>query len=229
VPNESWVFLETAGSGVFYGMTHSMRGLIPAGNRRNYLEGDERVYVDGAVSPAIYGSEDFYEAGWHFRDGTTHTMPTAGNQADVADDASRTEHGYKAAGETRAVLESTVEERADTVPLSRGVTAATGEVSFTIEVASDNRVGPPAPDGRPECRLPMGNSPGERQGSGELLNRCTTPAPAGWRTTSTSQQQPQRQPSGRHPTWSAATYRTLSHNNQNGHHTRRDWSSCTTA
>ncbi len=83
VPDSSWVFLEATGSGVFYGVTHSMRGLIPAGNRRNYLEGDERAYVDGAVSPTMYGtgSEDFYEAGWYFRDGTTYTMPTAGNPA----------------------------------------------------------------------------------------------------------------------------------------------------
>ena len=82
-PDVSWNFVEAQGSGVFYGATHSMRGLIPAGNRRNYLEGDETVYVDGGRSPALYGtgSEDFYESGWYFREGTTYSMPLAGNPA----------------------------------------------------------------------------------------------------------------------------------------------------
>jgi len=78
-----WVFLDARGRGVFYGVTHSMRGLIPGGNRRNYLEGDERVYADGSPSPAWYGTgtEDFYESGWYFRGGTTYVMPQAGNPA----------------------------------------------------------------------------------------------------------------------------------------------------
>ena len=83
VNQRDWVFLDAQGRGLYYGATHSMRGLIPSGNRRNYLEGDERVYVDGSASPAWYGtgSEDYYEAGWYFRDGTTYVMPTAGNPA----------------------------------------------------------------------------------------------------------------------------------------------------
>jgi hypothetical protein len=87
VPDQSWNFLTTRGSGLFYGVTHSMRGNIAAGNRRNYLEGDERVYVDGAASPTWYGtgSEDFYESGWYFRDGTTYVMPLAGNPAHELD------------------------------------------------------------------------------------------------------------------------------------------------
>jgi hypothetical protein len=81
VNGQDWTFLETTGQGVFYGVTHTMRGDIPSGNRRNYLEGDERVYVDGARSPVMHGTgtEDFYESGWYFRDGTTYTMPLAGN------------------------------------------------------------------------------------------------------------------------------------------------------
>jgi hypothetical protein len=92
-----YTFLDTAGTGVFYGVTHSMRGLITANsavvdnqprsladvNRRAYLEGDERVFVDGAASPAWHGTgtEDFYESGWYFRDGTTYAMPLAGDPA----------------------------------------------------------------------------------------------------------------------------------------------------
>jgi hypothetical protein len=207
VPEQSWNFLEAEGTGVFYGVTHSMRGNIPSGNRRNYLEGDETVYVDGAASPTLYGtgSEDFYESGWYFRDGTTYVMPEAGNPAyeldgdgcrydctgayrlmvgdavsfgssldfdiehgpldngpadysstaywygtsgkslsetdmvDATSDESRAAHGYRAAGETRGTLTSTFEGRGDTTPVTRDITAATGEVSFMVEVARDNR------------------------------------------------------------------------------------------
>lgn len=97
---QDWNFLSAEGSGTFLGVTHTMRGLIPPGssstrsrgthslsgtyaNQRNYLEGDERFYVDGASSPAWHGtgSEDFYESGWYFRAGTTFSMPLAGNPA----------------------------------------------------------------------------------------------------------------------------------------------------
>ncbi|GAA2812100.1 glycoside hydrolase family 172 protein [Saccharopolyspora taberi] len=96
-PGQDWTFVEAAGAGTFYGVTHTMRGLIPPGqrstaeplsvderaaaNQRNYLEGDERFYPDGSSSPAWHGtgSEDYYEAGWYFRDGTTFSMPLAGN------------------------------------------------------------------------------------------------------------------------------------------------------
>jgi D-arabinan exo alpha-(1,3)/(1,5)-arabinofuranosidase (non-reducing end) len=71
-PGEDWVFLEQQGHGRFVGVTHTMEGRIPAGNRRNYLEGDERVYVDGSQTPQIHGTgaEDFYESGWYFNRGT---------------------------------------------------------------------------------------------------------------------------------------------------------------
>nr|WP_232328134.1 glycoside hydrolase family 172 protein [Kibdelosporangium sp. MJ126-NF4] len=83
VPGQDFTFLQATGRGVYYGVTHSMRGAIPNGNMRLYLEGDERVYVDGAATPNIYGTgtEDFYESGWYFRDGITYTMPLAGNPA----------------------------------------------------------------------------------------------------------------------------------------------------
>jgi hypothetical protein len=76
------LFLDTAARGKFVGVTHTMEGHIPSGNQRNYLEGDERVYVDGAQSPSIHGTgtEDFYESGWYFnRD--TYSAPTNGNPA----------------------------------------------------------------------------------------------------------------------------------------------------
>jgi D-arabinan exo alpha-(1,3)/(1,5)-arabinofuranosidase (non-reducing end) len=206
VNGADWSILDTQGSGVFYGVTQSMRGQIPAGNRREYLEGDERVYVDGVASPAWHGTgtEDFFESGWYFRDGTTYAMPLAGNPAyetdgdgcqydctgavrlmagdgvpfasaltfgiehgpgddkpagysttaywygsaqqhltetdvvDVADQASRTAHHYTAAGETTATLTSTFEGVHDTDPLTHGVTATTGTISFTAKIADGN-------------------------------------------------------------------------------------------
>ncbi|SFS54479.1 glycoside hydrolase family 172 protein [Saccharopolyspora flava] len=98
-PGQDWNFVDTGGAGTFYGVSHTMRGLIPlnetrasvlphstplaAANPRNYLEGDERFYVDGAQEPAWHGTgtEDFYESGWYFRFGTTFSMPQAGNPA----------------------------------------------------------------------------------------------------------------------------------------------------
>lgn len=95
---KDWNFLTAKGSGTFYGVTHTMSGLTapdsrnrgrprslvgPRANQRDYLEGDERFYVDGSSSPAWQGTgtEDFYESGWYFRDGTTYSMPVAGNPA----------------------------------------------------------------------------------------------------------------------------------------------------
>ncbi|MFC7405869.1 glycoside hydrolase family 172 protein [Georgenia alba] len=68
VDGEDWVFLDVAGAGKFVGVNHTMEGHITSGNVRNYLEGDERVYVDGSRTPQIHGtgSEDFYQGGWYF-------------------------------------------------------------------------------------------------------------------------------------------------------------------
>ncbi|MGW3605079.1 DUF2961 domain-containing protein [Micromonospora sp. NPDC005161] len=86
-PGADHAFLDVAGRGKFVGVTHTMEGHIPAGNQRNYLEGDERVYVDGAQSPSIHGTgtEDFYESGWYFNHGT-FSAPTNGNPAHEVSD-----------------------------------------------------------------------------------------------------------------------------------------------
>jgi D-arabinan exo alpha-(1,3)/(1,5)-arabinofuranosidase (non-reducing end) len=71
-PGRDWLFLDAQGTGKFVGVSHTLEGRIPTGNTRGYLEGDERVYVDGSSTPQIHGtgSEDFYEAGWYFNRGT---------------------------------------------------------------------------------------------------------------------------------------------------------------
>jgi len=63
-PGADYAFLQTQGQGKFVGVSHTMRGV----SYRGYLEGDERVYVDGARTPQIHGTgtEDFYEGGWYF-------------------------------------------------------------------------------------------------------------------------------------------------------------------
>ncbi|HLT62777.1 MAG TPA: DUF2961 domain-containing protein [Microlunatus sp.] len=76
------LFLEAAGTGRVVGVTQTVEGLIPTGNMRNYLEGDERLFVDGSASPDQHGTgtEDFYEGGWYFNRGV-FSAPLTGNPA----------------------------------------------------------------------------------------------------------------------------------------------------
>ncbi|WP_157979939.1 DUF2961 domain-containing protein [Kribbella monticola] len=75
-----WKIAETTGRGKFVGVSQTMEGLQPDGNTRGYLEGDERVYVDGERTPAIHGTgtEDYFESGWYFNQGT-YSSPFHGN------------------------------------------------------------------------------------------------------------------------------------------------------
>ena len=67
VNGEDWIIADTTGRGKFVGVSESKEGP----NSRAYLEGDERVYVDGQASPQWHGTgtEDFYESGWYFNRG----------------------------------------------------------------------------------------------------------------------------------------------------------------
>jgi hypothetical protein len=58
---------------------------------RGYLEGDERAYVDAAISPAWYGTgvEDFFGGGFYFED-TAFALPLAGATIVDADGAGET-------------------------------------------------------------------------------------------------------------------------------------------
>ncbi|WP_277675571.1 glycoside hydrolase family 172 protein [Saccharopolyspora rectivirgula] len=298
-----WVFLDVEGSGTFYGVTHSMRGLIPPGqvksdnqphsvrsqqaNQRNYLEGDERFYVDGSKSPAWHGtgSEDFYESGWYFRDGTTFSMPLAGNpshelsvdgcqydctgayrlllndavpfsdgllagiehgpnndepglysstaywygglpaelqltdEIDLASEASRTQHGYLAEGESAEEVTSTFEGGRSPEPMTRTTTKATGPISFSASVDPENqgirlvRVGDQAEsyqavdvriDGRPAGRWlqPLGN-PHHRW----LEDSFDVPAEL---TAGKQSVRVELVPVAGAPAWNASSYRVLS-------------------
>jgi hypothetical protein len=79
---KDWTFADVAGRGKFVGVSQTMEGLLADGNTRGYLEGDERVSVDGERTPAVHGTgtEDYYESGWYFNAGT-YSTPFHGNSA----------------------------------------------------------------------------------------------------------------------------------------------------
>jgi hypothetical protein len=65
-------FIEECGRGHVVGLSLFMHGTGTGGYRNTgYLEGDERVYVDGALSPCVQGTgnEDYFNAGWYFNRG----------------------------------------------------------------------------------------------------------------------------------------------------------------
>lgn len=72
------LMLDQEGMGQFVGIVQSVTGPT----NRNYLEGDERVYVDDSRSPVFQGTgtEDFYNGGWYFNQGP-FTLPVHGYTA----------------------------------------------------------------------------------------------------------------------------------------------------
>lgn len=79
-PGADHTDLATTDWGKFVGVTSTNRG--DPGYGRGYMEGDERVYVDGAKTPQIHGTgtEDLYEGGWYFNNGP-FSNPINGNPA----------------------------------------------------------------------------------------------------------------------------------------------------
>nr|WP_203799102.1 glycoside hydrolase family 172 protein [Mycobacterium heckeshornense] len=79
-----WLFADELGHGKFVGVSHTIRGsrikTSFSDGAPYFLEGAERVYVDGAASPQWYGTgtEDFYEGGWYFKNGTRYSAPLTG-------------------------------------------------------------------------------------------------------------------------------------------------------
>jgi len=72
--------LNVSGAGKFVGVTASYTG----DRARVYLEGDERIYVDGSGSPAVYGTgtEDFFNGAFYFSAGP-YSQPMSGNTAHI--------------------------------------------------------------------------------------------------------------------------------------------------
>ena len=83
VDGEDWRVIDQRGFGKVVGVSQTVRGQMEFGNTREYLEGDERIHVDGAYSPAWHGTgtEDFYEGGWYFREVVPFSTPFVGATA----------------------------------------------------------------------------------------------------------------------------------------------------
>ena len=62
--------LKATGRGHYVGTVLSMQSL--RGRNLGFLEGDERVFVDGETQPSIIGTgtEDYFSSGWYFNSGT---------------------------------------------------------------------------------------------------------------------------------------------------------------
>ena len=62
------IYTEATGRGHFVGLSLFIRGDDFTGNNLDHLEGDERIYIDGSLSPAIYGTgtEDYFNCAWYF-------------------------------------------------------------------------------------------------------------------------------------------------------------------
>jgi hypothetical protein len=87
VPGADLTLLEALGSGKVVGvvLSESHAACGQQCNVRGYLEGDERVLVDGARTPVVLGTgtEDFFNGGFYFLDGP-FGLPTHGNVAHEA-------------------------------------------------------------------------------------------------------------------------------------------------
>src|SRR6201997_2367345 len=83
-PGQDWMFPDEHGHGKFVGVSHTIRGSRMktsfSDDAPYFLEGAERVYTDGALSPQWYGTgtEDFYEGGWYFKNGKHFSAPLTG-------------------------------------------------------------------------------------------------------------------------------------------------------
>jgi hypothetical protein len=81
---QDWLFADEQGHGKFVGVSHTVRGARTKTGYSDgapyFLEGAERVYTDGSPSPQWYGTgtEDFYEGGWYFNNGTHFSDPLTG-------------------------------------------------------------------------------------------------------------------------------------------------------
>ncbi|MEV8376504.1 DUF2961 domain-containing protein [Kribbella sp. NPDC056861] len=77
---DDWTVVDQSGRGKFVGISHTMSIGAESGVNQGYLEGDERIQVDGSSTPQQHGTgtEDFYEGGWYFYGGA-FTAPFNGN------------------------------------------------------------------------------------------------------------------------------------------------------
>jgi hypothetical protein len=118
-PERDVTLLARGGAGKWVGLFLELGSIGTA--FREYLEGDERVYVDGSASPAVYGTgvEDFFNGGFYFDRGSVRA-PLHGSTYTLG-----TPEGESVDGMYRLLL-------ADAVPFRGG-----------LRVALENGPGPP--------------------------------------------------------------------------------------
>lgn len=75
-PGMDYLILETSGTGHYMGCSLLFTADGPG---YGYLEGDERIYIDGSRTPQWYGTgtEDYLLGGWYFKNGA-FSLPTHG-------------------------------------------------------------------------------------------------------------------------------------------------------
>jgi hypothetical protein len=85
--------LDERGAGKIVGISVRFRG--DGLGDRSYLEGDERILLDGAVTPAWYGTgiEDFFDAGFYFDHGEFSSPFSGASEVDA--DGSGTTAAYR--------------------------------------------------------------------------------------------------------------------------------------
>ncbi|HTB78309.1 MAG TPA: DUF2961 domain-containing protein [Polyangiaceae bacterium] len=98
VPGADLPLLDTVGSGKVVGvvLTEARAACGQQCTIRNYLEGDERVMVDGARTPVVLGTgtEDFFNGGFYFDQGP-FGLPTHGNVAHDSEPAVDATSAYR--------------------------------------------------------------------------------------------------------------------------------------
>jgi hypothetical protein len=85
VAGQDYQILHVSGHGKFVGVALGMTGPASPAYYRGYLEGNERVYVDGSRTPDPLGTgtEDYFSSGWYFTNGP-YTLPFNGNPIHLA-------------------------------------------------------------------------------------------------------------------------------------------------
>lgn len=116
-PGRSYTILETRGEGHYVGTALFMAGRVGSG--MYFLEGNEQVYIDGAVRPTIEGTgtEDYFCSGWYFDRGT-YSAPY---------------HGLVIKDEARNRISAYRWHIEDAIPFHRSI-------RFTIEHGTGNQV-----------------------------------------------------------------------------------------
>lgn len=83
---DDFTLFDEAGGGTLAGVVLAASSTDP--DNRRILEGDDRVFLDGARSPQVHGTglEDFFNGGWYYNLGT-FSQPMHGNPSHIVDGA----------------------------------------------------------------------------------------------------------------------------------------------